>query len=87
MWSDPIEEETGHNLDDSDMKEWYPNLSPSIRPNYTILRFNCIINRFLRFEVEFVPNPTRGVGQVFGFAAIHRFLQDNGLYSFLILSL
>eukprot|EP01126_Amoeba_proteus_P050165 TRINITY_DN5906_c0_g1_i5.p1 TRINITY_DN5906_c0_g1~~TRINITY_DN5906_c0_g1_i5.p1 ORF type:complete len:491 (-),score=90.58 TRINITY_DN5906_c0_g1_i5:79-1347(-) len=31
------------------------------------------------FDVEFVHNPTRGVGQVYGFRALTYFLADNGL--------
>jgi diadenosine tetraphosphatase ApaH/serine/threonine PP2A family protein phosphatase len=30
-------------------------------------------------EVEFVENPYRGCGQVYGYAAINRFLRDNEL--------
>ena len=54
LWSDPLEEDSGHGLDAAELAEWH--------------------------AVEFVhPNPTRGVGHVFGFAATQRFLQDNGL--------
>lgn len=31
------------------------------------------------WNVDYCQNPTRGIGQVFGFAAIDQFLSDNGM--------
>lgn len=31
------------------------------------------------FELDFIPNPTRGCGYVFGYAAIANFLANNNL--------
>lgn len=67
MWSDPLEEATAARVGASEMHEWYA------RP-----KCPCKVSEVCRFAVEYVPNPMRGVGQVFGYTAVERFLMDNG---------
>eukprot|EP01122_Echinamoeba_exundans_P008298 TRINITY_DN2731_c0_g2_i3.p1 TRINITY_DN2731_c0_g2~~TRINITY_DN2731_c0_g2_i3.p1 ORF type:complete len:358 (+),score=51.67 TRINITY_DN2731_c0_g2_i3:98-1171(+) len=53
VWGDPLEDDTGVGLSESDMQEWY--------------------------DVEYVENPTRGCGYVYGHKAVTTFLNNNNL--------